>query len=103
MAKPEIHWGILKLCLNIYLKILLLSALLDDDCSKYQGLILQESTQSNFDPKREKLIKSCFEKVLDLRSMGHPTVLMFCCSAESGLGCSAPQRIHPLLRSLNTK
>lgn len=64
MAKPEIHRGILKFCLNIYLKILLLSALLDDDCSKYQGLILQDSTQSSFDPKREELIKPCFEKLL---------------------------------------
>lgn len=64
MAKPEIHRGILKFCLNIYLKILLLSALLDDDCSKYQGLILHDSTQSSFDPKREELIKPCFEKLL---------------------------------------
>lgn len=41
--------------------------------------------------------------MLDLRSMGHPTVVMLCCSAESGLECSALQRIHPSLRSSNMK
>lgn len=64
MAESEIHWGILKPCLNIYLKILLLSDLLDGDCSKNQSLILQDSTQASCDSEREKLLKPCFEKCL---------------------------------------
>lgn len=103
MWNSEIHWGILKFCLNIYLKIHLLSNLLDDDSSKNQGLILQGSTQASSDPEREKLIKPCFVKELDLRSMGHPTVIRLCCWAESGLQRSTLQRIQPLLRSLNSK
>lgn len=57
MANSEIHWLILKVCLNTYLKIPLLSDLLDDNCSKNQGFVLQDSIQASSDPERERLNK----------------------------------------------
>lgn len=68
-----------------------------------QGLVLQDSLHARSDPEIHKSANPRFEGALDLRSTGGPVAVMLNCSAASGLACSALQRIHPLLRSLNMK